>query len=107
MRTDKIKNETDKIRKWQEKFEGKDLKYKTNKYLYDFQKFETLRSFGDSIYSSKISIDEAGMDQTNILENMVKFNNESKPKTKEGKAKKQNTFKLLVICKRLWNFIFC
>ena len=32
------------------------------------------------------------MDQTNLLENMVKFNNKSKPKTKEGKNKKQNTF---------------
>ena len=32
------------------------------------------------------------MDQSNLLENMVKFNNKSKPKTKEGKVKKQNTF---------------
>ena len=32
------------------------------------------------------------MDQTNLLENMVKFNNKSKPKTTEGKNKKQNTF---------------
>ena len=32
------------------------------------------------------------MDQSNLLENIVKFNNKFKPKTKEGKAKKQNTF---------------
>ena len=32
------------------------------------------------------------MDQANLLENMVKFSNESRPKTKEGKDKKQNTF---------------
>ena len=32
------------------------------------------------------------MDQSNLLENMVKFDNKSKPKTKEGKVKKQNTF---------------
>ena len=32
------------------------------------------------------------MDQTNLLENMVKFNNQSRPKTKEGKDKKQDTF---------------
>ena len=31
------------------------------------------------------------MDQVNLLENMVKFNNKSKPKTKEGKAKKLST----------------
>ena len=32
------------------------------------------------------------MDQSNLIENMVKFNNKSKPKTKEGTAKKQSTF---------------
>ena len=32
------------------------------------------------------------MDQSNLLAYMVKFNNKSKPKTKEGKAVKQNTF---------------
>ena len=32
------------------------------------------------------------MDQTNLLENIVKFNNKSRPKTKKGNDKKQNTF---------------
>ena len=36
---------------------GKDLKYKKNKYLFVFEQFETIRSFGDSIYSDKINID--------------------------------------------------
>ena len=60
--------------------------------MYDFQKFETTRSFGDSICTGKISTDEAEMDQTNLLENMVKFNNRYRPRSKEGKAKKYNTF---------------
>ena len=29
------------------------------------------------------------MDQTNLLENMVKFTSKSRPKTKEGKDKKK------------------
>ena len=32
------------------------------------------------------------MDQTNLLENIIKFNNKSKPVTKEGKDKKRNIF---------------
>ena len=32
------------------------------------------------------------MDQSNLLENMVKFNNKSKRKTKKGKNKNRNTF---------------
>ena len=68
----------------------KDFKYKTNKYFSDFQQLGTIRSFGDSIYTFKINIDKAEMDQRSLLEKMVKFNNKSKPKTKEGKAKKRN-----------------
>ena len=54
MRTPEIKNEIDETRKWDLKIEQKDLKYKANKYLYDFQQFETIRSFGESIYTGKI-----------------------------------------------------
>ena len=91
MRTDEIKNEIDEIRKWEEKFARTDLKHKTNKYMYDFEKFETIKSFGDSFYTGKTSMDEAEMDKTNLLQNMVKFNNKSRPRAKEGKAKKENT----------------
>ena len=55
--------------------------------MYDFQQFETIRSFGDSIYTGKISIDEAEMDQTNLLENLEKFHNKSRPRSKESKEK--------------------
>ena len=45
-----------------------------------------------NIYTGIISIDEAEMDKTNLLENIIKFNNKSTLKTKEGKDKKRNTF---------------
>ena len=92
MKTNEIKTYIDKIKKQEEKIKRKDFKYKTNKYFSDFQQFETIRSFGDSIYTFKINIDKAEMDQSSLLENMVKFNNKSKPKTKEGKAKKRYNF---------------
>ena len=57
--------------------------------MYGFQKFETIRSFGDSIYTGKFSIDEAEMDQTNLW--YGKIYKKSKPKLKEGKEKKRNT----------------
>ena len=75
MRINEIKNKIDGIKKGEVKIEQKDLKYKTNKYINNFQQFETMRSFCDSIYTGKINIDEAERDQSNLLENMVKFNN--------------------------------
>ena len=88
MRTNEIKNEIDEIKKWKDKIKRKDLKYETKICIYDFQQFETIKSFGDSIYTGKINRDESEMDQSNLLENMVEFNNKSRLKEKEGKAKK-------------------
>ena len=48
---------------------------------------EIKRFLGESIYTGKVNIDEAETDQNKLLENIVKFNNKSKPKTKEGKDK--------------------
>ena len=39
MRTNKIKNEIDEIRKWEEKTDREDLKYKAKNYTYDYQKY--------------------------------------------------------------------
>ena len=51
------------------------------------------KSFGESIYTGKINIDEAEMNQSNLLENMVKFDEKSRPRKKEDKKKKK---------KKLW-----
>ena len=91
MRNNEIENEIDEIKKREDKIKRKDLKL-ANKYEYDFQQFDITRSFGDSIHTGKISIDEAGMYQTNLLENMIKFNNKFRPRSKKDKDKKRNTF---------------
>ena len=53
MRTDEIKIEIYEIKKWEEKIKREYLKYKTKNYTYDFQQYETIRSFGGSIYTQK------------------------------------------------------
>ena len=52
----------------------------------------TIISFGESIYSGKISILEVDMDQTNLLKNM-----------KKGKGKKRNTFNNEVLFMKVQN----
>ena len=46
IRNIKTKNEIDEIKKWEEKTNAKELIYKANKYKYDSQQYETIRSFG-------------------------------------------------------------
>ena len=67
MRNNEIENEIDLI-------------YRGNKYKYDFEQYDMIISFGESIYTDKITIDEAEEDQRNLLENMVEFNNKSRQK---------------------------
>ena len=43
-----------------------DIKRWEEKYTYDFQQFETIRSFGGNIYIGKVDIDEAEMYQSNL-----------------------------------------
>ena len=80
MRTNEIKNGINEIKKWEEIIKRKDLIYKTNNYIYDFQPFEKIKSFSDNIYSRRISIDEAEMDHSNLLENMDEFTNKTRSK---------------------------
>ena len=90
MRSIEIKNEIDKIKKWEEKIKRKDFIYRANKCKHNFQQYWTIKSFDESIYIGKINIDEAEIDQSNLLENMVEFNKKSRPRKKEDKEK--NTF---------------
>ena len=71
------------------KIKRKDLKYRTNKYTYGFQQYDTRRSFGDNIYPAKITIDETEMGQANLLEHIMEFSARVRPKTAEGKNKKR------------------
>ena len=57
-------NKIDEIKKWEEKIKQNIIYiyiyiyiYKTNKYTYDFQQYENIRLFGDSIYTGKTNID--------------------------------------------------
>ena len=89
MRTNKIKNEIDEIKKWEEKIRRKDLVYIANKYTYDFQQYKIITSFDDSIYNGKSSIDEAEIDQSSLLDVLTDFNDRSSSKAAEGKKVKK------------------
>ena len=92
IKNNEIRNELDEIKKWEEKIKRRDLIYRANNYKYDFQQYETIASFGESIYAGKITIGEAEEDQSNLLKNIVEFNEKSRPKTKEGKDKNRDTY---------------
>ena len=94
---------TNDIKKWEEKIKRVDLKYKTKTYIYDFQQYETVRSFGESIYTQNISIVEAQENQSNLLKNIVEFNDKSRPKNKEVEDKKEILIKVHMLFMKVKN----
>ena len=46
-----------------------------------------IRSFGNNIYTGKININEAQMDQIYWLENLVEFESKSRPKQKKARIR--------------------
>ena len=94
MRTNEIKNEIDDFKKWGEKLKTKDLIYKANKYKFEFQQYEIIRSFSESISTGTVNISEAEIDQSSLLKCLVEFSKRSRPKIAEGKDKKNTSEKV-------------
>ena len=67
MRNNETIHETNEIEKKEIKNYKKRFKRLNKKYIYGFQHYEKVRSFGESIYTGKINIDESEMDQGNLL----------------------------------------
>ena len=60
----------------------------SSKEPFDFRMFKALRSFGDDIYSCKITINEADQEQSDLVEYILNFNNkDNRPKNKDDKNK--------------------
>ena len=64
--------------------------YYSSKEPFDFRMFKAIRSFGNDIYSSKITINEADQEQSDLVEYILNFNNKTRPKNKDDKKNKTN-----------------
>ena len=81
---------TNEITRCKKKIKRTNLNYETNQRTdFDFQQFKTIKSFSESIVSGKVTISEADIDQSNLLENIMEFSNKSRPRREENKIKKE------------------
>ena len=64
--------------------------YYSSKEPFNFRIFKTIKSFGDDIYSSKITINEADQEQADLVEYILNFNNKTRPKYEDDKKDKRN-----------------
>ena len=84
-----IKNELNKIIKYQKKVNRDNMVYHSIKEPFDFRIFKTIRFFSDNIYNRKITINEADQEQSDLSEYILNFNNKAIPKNKDDKRTKK------------------
>ena len=84
-----IKNELNKIKEYETKVNRNNGIYYSSKEPFDFRIFKTIRSFGDGIDSRKITINEAGQEQSDLVEYILNFNNKARPRNKDNKKIKK------------------
>ena len=58
-----IKNKVDEIKEYEENINRKNIIYNSSKESFDFNTFKTIKTFGEDIYNSKITIIEADQEQ--------------------------------------------
>ena len=92
---DEAKKQLDKISEIEKNVNREKLVYKTNIHTYDFQNFQTIRTFARDIYNGEISLEEANEDQGKLLNEIIYFNKKTKPKNEIKKQEKENVIKSL------------
>ena len=75
--------------------------YYSSKEPFDFRIFKTIRSFGDDIYSSRITINEADQEQTDLVEYILSFDNKTRLKNKMIKKNNNNKRNIFNTAKNL------
>ena len=84
------KKELDKIKEIKDSTDREKLIYKSKKYMYDFRKFRTIRTFARDIYDGKISLEEADEDKSDLADEIENFKNKTRPKSPEKKTTKRS-----------------
>ena len=64
--------------------------YNSSKELFDFNVFKTIRTFGEDIYKSKITINEADQEQPDLVNYALNFNNKTRPRSNSDKKNFKN-----------------
>ena len=70
---------------------NRDLIFEKNKYIYNFQQFETIRSFAKTIFGGKTTLNDADNDQSKLLTEIAEFKKNKKLKDIK-KKKKENRY---------------
>ena len=83
-----------------------DLVFEANKYIYNFQKFEKIRSFTKNIFDGTITLNNADKEQIHLLIEVLEFNKNTKPRDVKKKNKKEILLKACMYFMKVEKWFF-
>ena len=90
---DEAKNELNKIKtKIENTVDRENLIYRESDYTYIFENFQTIKIFDRDINNGKITLKEIDENQSNLLVEIINFENKLKPQDPKKKYEKENEF---------------
>ena len=95
LNNDEAMKELDNIKEIEKTIDREKLVYRASEYTYSFKNFQTIRTFGRDIYERKITLEEANIDQDNLLRDIRNFNNKTRPQNDNKIQEKKIVFKNL------------
>ena len=104
---DEAKEEFNKIKEIEKNVDKEKLFYKSNKKKYNFKHFQTIRTFGEDIYNGEITLEEADIDQSNLLNEIKNFKYKTKPKSDKKSKKKKMLKKTYTIFMKVEKWFLC
>ena len=75
---DEAKKEMDKTVEIEKTVDREKLIYKATEYIYSFQNFQTMKTFGRDIYSGDTNLKVADEDQASLLVEVINFKEKKK-----------------------------
>ena len=94
----KQKKSSIKLKKQKKGIDREKLVYRASEYTHNFRNFRTVRTFGRGIYEGKITLEEANIDQDNLLRDIRNFNNKTRPENDRKIQEKK------IVLKKLYKF---
>ena len=101
LNNDEAKKKLDKIKEIEKNIDREKLVYKTNKYTYKFENFQTVKTFGKHIHDGTIKLKEANDYQTDLSAEIINFKEKTKPKCLEKREEKKLFLKTCLIFLRV------
>ena len=84
------KNSLIKLKKQKKNVDREKLIYETDKYIYSFKIFQTIKTFGHNIYEGMITIKETDEYQADLLTEIMNFRKNTRPRSQEKQTRKRN-----------------